>query len=292
MSDLPGMTDLPDAPIPPGKPDAPVPPNPPRRSKRAKRPDRWAHRRGEPRVFAFLWTLYLLGATLLGFGSLGAIGAISADTYRMVARVILVSVAVGVVVVWPMTRLSQVTPRRRGTRVAWADFIVIAAPIQAVVLPQVFLPFGWPIWTVVAISAILTAWVMAIAGLLAIVFGPESASVSATRRPPRRGWLWMLVIVVAAFTVPAFLLVSGATGAMDSGPGGTSNGIRRLWLASPATGVYELTRRRVHTSIAPTLNRGDWLMVGLPAAAGVVLWVLAAGLQSGRDPRASRPSGV
>ena len=110
---------------------------------RATRHDRWAHRRGEPRLFAFLWTLFLLGATLLGFGSLGAIGMIDAGTYRAVARVILVSVAVGVVVVWPMTRLSQVTPARRATRAAFIDFIVIALPLQAVVLPQVFLPFGW-----------------------------------------------------------------------------------------------------------------------------------------------------
>ncbi len=247
-----------------------------------------------------MWTLYLLGATLLGFGSLGAIGAIDAETYRMVARVILVSVAAGVVVVWPMVRLSQVTPGRRGTRVACADFIVIAAPVQAVVLPQVFLPFGWPWWTVVGLSAILTAWVMAIAGLLAIVFGPGSDLSLQARRPLRLGWVWMLVIVVAAFAVPTFLLVSSATGAMGSGQGGTGhaergptgNGIRRLWLASPATGVYELTRRRVHTSIAPTLDRGDWLVVGLPAAAGVVLWFVAAGLQSGRDPRGSRSGGV
>ncbi len=256
--------------------------------KPAKGHDRWAHRRGEPRVFAFLWTLFLLGATLLGFGSLGAIGMIDADTYRAVARIILVSVAVGVVVVWPMVRLSQVSPNRRKTRMAFIDFFVIVVPMQAVVLPQVFLPFGWPIMIVVALSAILSAWAFAIAGVLAIAF--VSGDSRTIQSPPSRGWLWMLVIVVAAFAVPAGLLVSAS--ARTGSGSGTSNGIRRLWLASPVTGVYELTRRRPYTAIAPTLSRDDWIVIGSPAAIGFVFSLIAVGRQSRENRSAMRSNGV
>lgn len=257
---------------------------------RATGHDRWAHRRGEPRVFAFLWTLFLLGATLLGFGSLGAIGMIDADTYRAVARIILVSVAVGVVIVWPMTRLSQVTPVRHGTRAAFIDFIVIALPLQAVVLPQVFLPFGWNWMIVVALSAILIAWTFAIAGVLAIAFTHGGSR--AVRSPPTRGWLWMLVIVVAAFGVPAGLLISTTIRTGTGQGSGASNGIRRLWLASPVTGVYELTRRRPYTSIAPTLDRNDWIVIGSPAAIGSVFWLIAMGYGSRENHRAATLGGV
>lgn len=255
--------------------------------KRAKGQDRWAHRRGEPRLFAFLWTLFLLGATLLGFGSLRSIGMIDATTYRAVAQAILISVAVGVVVVWPMVRLSQVTPLRSGTRVAFIDFIVIAAPLQAVVLPQIFLPFGWPMMIVAALSGILIAWTIAIAGVLALAFGRGGSS--SVRTPPERGWLWMLFIVFAAFAVPAVLLVSPqALTGVDS----TTNGIRRLWLGSPVTGVYELTRRRPHTAIAPTLDRTDWLVITSPALIGSVLWLLAAGMHLRESRSATPPGGV
>lgn len=247
-------------------------------NKRKGKPDRWAHRRGEPRVFAFMWTLYLLAATLLGFGSLGAVGAIHASTYRTVARIILVTVSVGIVVVWPMTRLSQVKPARNGVRLAWADFVVVVLTIQAVVVPQVFLPFGWSKSIVIAISLILSAWIFAVAGLLAVALRPGSRR--AAQSPPVHGWLWMLVIILLTFAIPAGLLVSTSSGTAAGTRSGTSNEIRRAWLASPVTGVYELTRRRPHTSIAPVLDRNDWIVIGSPAAIGAVFWLVALGFRS------------
>src|SRR5262245_5977866 len=64
--------------------------------------DRWAHRRGEPRVFAFLWTIYLVGATGLALASVGARGQVPIEVYRPVAQVLLVTVSAGVVIVWPL----------------------------------------------------------------------------------------------------------------------------------------------------------------------------------------------
>lgn len=245
--------------------------------------DRWAHRRGEPRVLAFLWTLYLLGATLLGFAALGAVGGISPDTYRPVARIILITVVVGIVVMWPMVRLSQARPRRGGAKTAWGDFIVIVIPAQAVVWPQAFLPAAqWATSTIVALSLLMCAWAVCMAGLLALALGRGGRE--SARRPPRHAWLWMMLVILVS--------ASGTAVALSGSQSGESNGVRTRWLASPITGVYELMRDRPHTSRAPPLSREDWTIIAAPAAVGAVLWLLAAMRRPRDDVPTIRRAGV
>src|SRR5947207_1904454 len=76
-----------------------------RRSRR--RADPWAHRRGEPRIFAFLWTLFLFAATGFTFMAAVSMGGTSADVMRPATRALLAVTAAGVVLIWPMVRLSQ-----------------------------------------------------------------------------------------------------------------------------------------------------------------------------------------
>lgn len=245
--------------------------------------DRWAHRRGEPRVLAFLWTLYLLGATLLGFAALGAVGGISPDTYRPVARIILITVVVGIVLMWPMVRLSQARPRRGGAKTACGDFIVIVIPAQAVVWPQAFLPTAqWSVSTIVALSMLMCAWAVCMAGLLALALGRGGRE--SARRPPAHAWLWMLLVILVS--------ASGTVVALSGSESGDVNSVRTRWLASPMTGVYELMRDRPHTSRASRLSRDDWAIIAAPAAVGIVLWLLAAMRRPRDDVPTVRRAGV
>jgi hypothetical protein len=156
-----------------------------------KRPDKWAHRRGEPRVYAFFWTLYLLGATLMGFMALGFVGGITAEVYRPIARGIIITVMVGAVILWPMTRLSQAMPTRGGARAVRADMIVMLVPLQAVVWPQAILPAGWTPLSIGALAAMSAAWTILVGGLLAIALGGPRLD-HPERRPAARadgsGW--------------------------------------------------------------------------------------------------------
>ena len=52
----------------------------------------WSHRRGEPRIFAFFWTLYLLLATIAAFWSVGAPGTSDPLALRPAARSVLAAV--------------------------------------------------------------------------------------------------------------------------------------------------------------------------------------------------------
>ena len=68
MSGEPPLSDPPRDAAPPGAGAPPVGTPPPERPVREIVPeDPWAHRRGEPRVFAFLWTMFLFGATAATF---------------------------------------------------------------------------------------------------------------------------------------------------------------------------------------------------------------------------------
>src|ERR1043166_1453153 len=95
-------------------------------------PDPWAHRRGEPRTFAALWLLFLFAATILSVGAVGIFGLMSTDVYRPAARVMLEIVAIGVVVLWPMVRLSQAAPAFP-LRAMLGDAVVVLVPAQAVI---------------------------------------------------------------------------------------------------------------------------------------------------------------
>src|SRR5262245_56761146 len=107
---------LPEIPAPHAT-DASVPPAPPATDSQTTAssvpnfitapPAPWSHRRGEPRTFAAIWLLFLFAATILSVGAVGLFGLVSTDVYRPAARVMLEIVTVGVVILWPMVRLSQ-----------------------------------------------------------------------------------------------------------------------------------------------------------------------------------------
>jgi hypothetical protein len=233
--------------------------------------DRWAHRRGEPRVFVLLWTTFLFTATLLTLTGVGLGGYVTADVYRPAARMLMLTVAAGIALLWPMIRLSQDTPAHAPAAATAQDVFIVLLPTQAVIWPQYWLA-GWPIPVLLAISALLTAWALVVGGVLALALGRLAGAGHAAR-----AW-WMVGLLV--------LTTWGALGAfLDRGdqPGMPSNRGRVAWMLSPLTGVAELTRDRSWTGRPAAVYREHVLAILWTAGIAAPLWVAAAS-RRGRSP--------
>src|SRR3954462_11462228 len=184
-------------------------------------PDPWAHRRGEPRTFAAMWLLFLFAATILSVGAVGLFGLVSTDVYRPAARVMLEIVTVGIVVLWPMVRLSQEAPRFP-LRALLGDCLVILAPTQAVIWPQALSWMaGWPTQVVGIAAALVTGWGAIIAGLLALYFActRTAARVDGGGKDPSRrdggpipGWAMMALIMLLITAGPLIVALRASAG--------------------------------------------------------------------------------
>lgn len=239
--------------------------------------DPWAHRRGEPRVFALLWTVFLLIATMGMLGQVVAGGVLSFDVYRPAARVLLVVSMIGVGVLWPMTRLSQSRPAEGGLAAARRDIAVILLPLQAIIWPQHWLA-AWAWWPLAALAAAMVAWVLLIGGGLALALQGLFPRGEHVPRQEGRRTAWMLGTLVLAFgTLPLRLLeVEDMTTAMG------------LWsdligVLSPVGAVLELSHDRAWSGNAIAVSSGHWAGIGVVLAAAAALWLLAWGSR-GADP--------
>jgi len=237
--------------------------------------DPWAHRRAEPRGLALCWTTYLFLATAVATGSVGLRGAVSIEGMRLAAEMLLVSVGAGVIVLWPMLRLSQDSAPRPGIGWAAADAAAIVIPAQAIIWPQILLA-RWSLDIAVAASATVAAWAIVVSGALAIAF--------AARRPPiHRGW-WMLLFLALGLAGPIASAISpiGSGGLPDS-----PNAPPTHWsLLSPVSGLHDLARGAATATLGASIDRAQWTMIGSTVIAGGVLWLIANARQR-RLPRAT-----
>jgi hypothetical protein len=218
----------------------------------------WSHRRGEPRVFAFFWTLYLLAATVAAFWAVGAPGAHDAMALRPAARSVLAAISVGVALLWPMTRLSQMLPSlytRRIARAVWQDMVVLLVPAQAIIWPQVAMA-AWPVGVVAALAASITAWAVLLGALLTLAMMLTGH---------RRGW-WMVVFVAIAGLGP--LVALGPAGGLVH----ADNTFDWWWMTSPLTSGFELCRDRSWTGASAAVAGGHWRAIGLVGALGACGW--------------------
>lgn len=236
------------------------------------RADRWAHRRGEPRVFVLLWTTYLFTGTLLTLTGVGLGGYVSPDVYRPAARLLMVTVAVGVAVLWPMIRLSQAAPSGGAAGATAQDLFIVLLPAQAVIWPQYWLA-GWSLPVLLAIAALLSAWALVIGGLLAVALSRLGGKGGATGQRSR--WMTAVIVVTAFGMLGAFL-------DRDDQPGMPAGRGRAAWMLSPLTGVVEITRDRSWTGQPAAVYREHVLAILWIAGASAPLWVAAASRRGGR----------
>jgi hypothetical protein len=236
--------------------------------------DRWAHRRGEPRTFAFLWTLFLFAATATTFLAVLSSGSSSPDVMRPATRILLAVTATGIVLVWPMIRLSQTADRNPIIGVA-QDLVVILIPVQAVIWPQWLGWLGrWPFEVIAAVAALAVAWAVLTGSLLALA---QASHLRAAARVAGDGpvrwpaWKWMLVFIALAVAgmIPALLTSSAAPSHLDQ------ESLRPAWMLCPALGVFEITRDRAWRGVSAAVTPGHWLTLGGIALASLPWWLAA-----------------
>lgn len=247
----------------------------------------WSHRRGEPRVFAFGWTLYLMAIVALMFAQGGALSTFSGESFRPTARVTMVLLMVGGLVLWPLVRLSQAKPRAGGTASTVRDLVVILVPAQALIWPQTWLA-DWPLEIVMMLGALLFVWVLLIGGIIAIGLGP--AEVPSTlhalqlegQEIGRRTRSWSLIACLVAglaglFVPPIFAL--DQAGWLQARPG---------WMASPYLSVFEVTRDRAWLGSGAAVGRIHWLWVSAVGLIGATVWLTAFIVNAQRARRTRR----
>lgn len=238
--------------------------------------DPWAHRRGEPRVFAFFWTMYVLFAVAGSLTWVARFTTITASTYGPAARIMLVVVAVGMTVLWPMTRLSQATPRGHPVLSALLDLMVVQAPIQIVIWPLTILA-NWPHDIVFGLSTLLASWGVVTGGVVALGLSGRRAESFGDRGLWGRGG-WMIVALLIAFGAVLGQWTFKAVG---------SPAPAWMTMSSPVTAIPALTGRGLSGPSAP-VSRVQWdTMIGTLSLA-VLLWSAAVARHGFQDRDSER----
>lgn len=233
----------------------------------------WSHRRGEPRVFALLWMLYLMGVTGVMFMSVSDAFFVSTSITRPAARGMMLATIVGIVLLWPAMRLSQ-RPAPRAVRSVLQDLFVLLVPAQAVVWPHALRVLGdWPVQVLLGLVGVMTAWALVVGGLIALA--------NAGRHAGRARGVWMLVVLGAVFLGP---LAGGLTGPGAAVAGSSGEPARPAWMLSPLTAVLEITRNRDASGTPNPVGGIHWrLIIATGCVGGALLCVAgSAGVASGR----------
>ncbi|MEZ6242322.1 MAG: hypothetical protein R3B57_04695 [Phycisphaerales bacterium] len=235
----------------------------------------WSHRKGEPRVFALFWTAYLMAATLLMFASLSAAWVVSPESYRPAARMLLMVVSVGIVMLWPMTRLCQAAVVERPLWSTFKDMVVVLTPVQALVWPHALrMLAGWPVSVVAGVSCVTIAWGVVAGGVLAMAQVTRGGGRGGRGAVVRASWMRACVALVAG--APLWLGLTGAlrVDAIDGAEASTTVG----WMFSAPTAVAEVTRARVWTGHPAAIGGLHWMAIVWTLCVGGACWAGAWGL--------------
>lgn len=262
----------------------------PKRKKTAKpiTHDRWAHRRAEPRTLAFLWAMYILAAGLLTIGVLlfrGPWALLDKDVYQYAARTMLLCVALGLAVLWPMARLSQSVPlRERASGALFKDMLVLLPPTQAVVWAQAAAQSGWALDLIAAMALSLVAWPMIAGAVMALMLRPSAAQLTGdmydagtpfvgARGPGGTVRTLAMLGFVAAALLPLV--------ALRVGPAWAS-------VLSPVSAMIDLARPREVGPGSSSVDGGRWIVLLTQSGIAVLAWLLLAAFD--RRPKIAQTS--
>lgn len=281
MRAVPPLIPAPALPIePPATPESPgIPgttgyPEPHRSRERSPTvvTDPWAHRRAEPRPFALMWTGYLLLATAAALGPIAATHFLTPDVYRPAATVLMVSACLGVVVFWPMIRLSQEVPDRRVSRSVLLDMLAILVPLQATIWPQAIPALAnWDVQVAGAIAVHSVAWLAATGGLLtiALLHARHSERSRGWTRGVRTAWMAGFVVLASAGWAVSVIVASSPPLVETVGPA--------LW--SPASAVMDMTSDRSWRGRPAVIVPEHWRAAALVGVFACAAWLWALGLE-------------
>lgn len=208
-----------------------------------------------PRGLIFLASLWLMGSWLISIGVHAPIQPSSA-AYTPGVRTMLLCVTLGLMIGWPLLRLSQ-SPhvpgyegrvRSHPIQQTLLDIVVLLGLMQVVVWP-LRLVTNWSPARTAAIDATITGW-MLLAGAV------TASALMTERRGPRS--LAMLACVVMCLLGP-FIAWLGAMGGLDA----TS-----LVDLSPLTAV-----RTLGESGNPSLTDSQWQWIMVLGVAAGAAWI-------------------
>lgn len=237
--------------------------------------DPWRHRRGEPRLFALFWLIWLGISASMSLAPLRMGGLADAEAARPACRQLMIMVVFGVVVLWPMVRLCQVPPRRPAAAV-FHDSLVILVPALMLILPTSLVGW-WPPLVVIGVGAMIATWTLLFGGILTLALSAEARALvrgdGAASRAGRLA-LWMSICILLVAAGPGVTLLA-APGELAVASESDAN----LWLmASPLTAVQEITRDRFWTGASARIVEGHWRAILFTGLLGGAAWL--AGLLS------------
>lgn len=237
-------------------------------------PDPWRHRRAEPRLFAFLWTLYLLASVLGSLMWVAKSSVLAGSAYGPAARTMLLLIITGALLLWPMVRLSQLRPQGSLVAAGLLDFVVVAFPIQLIVWPLIFLA-SWRVDAVAAVALLAATWPALTGGIL-VLFQTFSRRAAGSMMEPLLGVIGMLLLLMLIVSGPLWLVLAPPHG---------SNGHGLAWTFSPLTHMFRLTGSGMKGPVTP-VARLDFVILSGVGGAALVLWILAGVLDRGCRRRA------
>ncbi len=199
-----------------------------------------------PRGLILIASLWLVTSWVLAIGIRTPVEASSAS-YTPGVRLMLISAAIGLVIGWPLLRLSQgqvASPIKQTI----LDLIVLLALVQVVLWP-LRLVTPWSPARTAALDATLVAWT--------VLAGALVASTTGTRRAGPRN-IAMMACVCMALAGPVLAII-----ALSFQPIGSVT--HRLLKVGPLLEVYELSGGG---RTAPDAGQWRWIMI-IALAAGV-----------------------
>ncbi len=252
--------------------------------------DRWAHRRGEPRLFSLYWIAWLMLSSSLVLAKLGPRGLLDPAVSRPVTRSLFMMIAIGAIVLWPMFRLSQAMPAKRPLAGLLLDVLIMFTTAQIVFWPQVLLAY-WPMSAIGATSVSLLAWMLIAASALSIVMERQRRReiVDGEKNIAWQRGLGMVVCLVVAL---GGLILPACFGWTQTGERPDPD---LYMLASGVSAPFELTRDRFWTGSSAQLEPLHWKLLWCMLGAGIVgiiaAWVYQL-LPSGKPGRGGIGLGV
>lgn len=235
----------------------------------------WSHRKGEPRVFALLWMIFLLSTTALMFARLATGFSISPSVSRPASQEMLVIVAIGMSILWPMVRLSQRIPPPSIVMSSIRDLVVVIVPMQAVIWPQRLIVLGgWSSEVVLALALHTLAWGILIAGAVSIGSIFIAGSTPQTQQRNRALSMLGVLLIIFAFPIIELLTLKGAS----IGPANANLG----WMLSPITGIMELTTDRSVLGRAAFAYNAHFRMIAAVACVGFAFLIFGRALENAK----------
>lgn len=201
-----------------------------------------------PRVLLLWWSMWLLASWLLAYSTNWSI-APSNMTYIASAQLMLVLLAIGLTIIWPLYRLSFRHPAMN----YWTlliDWLAVSGTIQIVLWP-IRLSTQWPAIRVTLLDLTICTWALLIGGIITITIFNRL----------RSAWLWgMISCISVSLLAPVVSVILESNIIIKA-----DNSELVYW--SPITALWIMAAQ-----INPVVSNIEWIRLTILATVAILLW--------------------